>query len=78
MARICDLCGKGHLKANLVARGIGNRVTQRTLRTQKPNLRTVRMQISGRNKVTMRLCTSCLKRLKNDEKLTQSVPSPTK
>lgn len=78
MARICDLCGKGHLKANLVARGIGNRVTQRTLRTQKPNLRTVRMQINGRNKATMRICTSCLKRIKNDVKLTQSAEAETK
>lgn len=68
MARVCELCGKGSIKGNLVPRGIGRRVTRRIIRRQHPNLRTVRMVVGGGNKVTLRICASCLKRMKKDKK----------
>ncbi len=69
MSRVCDLCKKGYLKGNLVPRGIGRRVTRRTIRRQKVNLRTVRMAPKkGDNKITMKLCTSCYKRIRKNQK----------
>lgn len=69
MSKICDLCQKGYHRGNLVPRGIGRRVTRRTLRRQEPNLRTVRLALEeGGNKVTLKLCASCLKRMKKDKK----------
>lgn len=57
------------MKGNLVPRGIGRRVTRRTIRRQKPNLRAVRLDLSGDgNKKRMRICTGCLSRLKKDAK----------
>lgn len=73
MARVCDVCGKGYHKGNLVPRGIGRRVTRRTLRRQQPNLRTVRMAVNGDNKMTLSMCASCLKRLKKDKKALEVV-----
>lgn len=62
MSRICDVCGKGYLKGNLVPRGIGRRVTNRAIRRQNPNLRSKKLEINGQN-VKVKLCASCLKRL---------------
>lgn len=73
MARICDVCGKGYHRSNLVKRLIGRRVSQRTLHRQQPNLRTVRMAVNGGNKVTLKMCTSCLKRMKKDRKALEEV-----
>lgn len=56
------------MKGNLVPRGIGRRVTKRTIKRQKPNLRTVRLAINGDNKTTLRLCASCVKTLKREKK----------
>ncbi len=67
MARVCEVCGKEYMKGNLVPRGIGRRVTQRTIRKQKPNLRIKRIEINGR-KYKVKMCASCLKRLKFDAK----------
>lgn len=53
------------MKGNLVPRGIGNRVARRTIRRQQPNIRTKRMNIGGTS-LKVRLCSSCLKRLKKD------------
>ncbi len=63
MSRICDICEKGYLKGNLVPRGIGNRVTNRAIKKQKPNLRRKKITIQGTT-VTANICASCLKRLK--------------
>ncbi len=69
MARICDICEKGYHRAHLVPRGIGRRVTKRTLRKQHPNLRTVKMAIEeGGNKVKLKICSGCLKRMKKDKR----------
>ena len=63
MARVCEVCGKEYLKANRVSRGIGRRVTQRSKIRQSPNLRIKRLVIDGK-RVKVRLCASCLKRIK--------------
>lgn len=63
MAFTCDFCGKGYMKGNLVPRGIGRRVTRRTLSRQKPNLRNKRIEINGVQK-RVRICTGCLSKLK--------------
>jgi ribosomal protein L28 len=73
MPRICDLCLKSYQKGNLVPRGIGRRVTRRTLRRQQPNIRTVRFAIESGNKLTMHLCASCLKRIRKDEAALKNV-----
>lgn len=72
MSRICDLCGKTYLRGNLVPRGIGNRVTRRTTRRQQPNLRSKKAVING-TPMRLKLCASCLKRLKKEGKLNQEV-----
>lgn len=69
MSKICQICGKGYLKGNLVPRGIGKRVTRRTITKQQPNLRTRKLDFGG-NKVTIQMCASCLKRLKKDSVIT--------
>ncbi len=63
MSRVCEVCGKGYLKGNLVPRGVGRRVTNRAIKKQQPNLRKKKIEIDGQ---TMRvsICTSCLKRMK--------------
>ena len=73
MARVCDICQKGYLKGNLVPRGIGRRVTGRTINRQKPNLRTKKIDINGQN-VKVKICSSCLKRL-GYEKAKAEVPA---
>jgi ribosomal protein L28 len=67
MAKICDICGKGYLKANKVPRGIGNRVTNRSITRKGPNLRSKRLNVGGTN-VKVKICSSCLKRLKFEQK----------
>lgn len=67
MARVCDLCGKEYLKGNLVPRGIGRRVTSRTITRQQPNLRTKKFIINGTS-MTLKICASCLKRIKKEKK----------
>lgn len=63
MAKICEICNKGYQRGNLVPRGIGKRVTRRTTVRRLPNLFTKKLNINGVN-TRVRLCTSCLKRLK--------------
>lgn len=64
MSKLCEICGKGYLRANQVPRGIGNRVTKRTTIKQQPNLRSKKFQVNGVN-VRIQLCSSCLKKIKN-------------
>lgn len=65
MSRICQLCGKGSIKSHIVPRGVGNRVTKRTIIRRMANLRSKRFEING-TKVKILLCSSCLKRIKKD------------
>jgi ribosomal protein L28 len=74
MSRICELCGKSYMKGNLVPRGIGRRVTRRTIKRQHPNLRSRKFDVDGRT-VRMRICASCLKRIKKEKKEAQSSES---
>ena len=67
MSKACQICGKTYQKGNLVPRGIGNRVTRRTIHINSINLRVKRFLINGK-KVKVKLCSSCLKRIKKDEK----------
>ncbi len=68
MSKICDLCQKGYQKGNLVPRGIGRRVTGRTITMKQVNLRSKRFVINGTS-MKLSICSSCLKRLKFEEKL---------
>jgi ribosomal protein L28 len=77
MAKSCDLCGKTYQKANLVPRGIGNRVTRRTTTKKAPNLRNKRLQIGGR-KIRAVICASCLKTLKREGVIPTGAPTPEK
>jgi ribosomal protein L28 len=65
MSRVCQICQKEYMKGNLVATGIGKRVSRRTIRKQLPNLRSKKLEINGQN-IRVTLCASCLKRLKFD------------
>ena len=67
MSKKCQICGKTYQKGKLVSRGIGNRVTRRTKSRNSVNLRVKRFDVNG-SKVKVILCSSCLKRLKKDEK----------
>jgi len=67
MSRICEICQKGYLRGNLVPRGIGRRVTKRTLSARQPNLRSKRMEINGTS-VRVTMCASCLKRMEFEQK----------
>jgi ribosomal protein L28 len=66
MSKQCQICGKTYQKGNLVPRGIGNRVTRRTINRNSVNLRIKRFVIDGKT-VKLRLCSSCLKRIKKDQ-----------
>jgi len=76
MSRVCEICGKKYQRGKLVARGIGNRVTRRTNTRKGVNLRNKRLNIGGKM-VRIRLCASCLKRIKKgakDKILVESTP----
>jgi len=62
MSKICQICGKTYQKGNLVPRGIGRRVTRRTIKRSQPNLRIKRFDLNGK-KVKFKLCASCLKKI---------------
>ena len=63
MSRMCDICEKTYQRGNLVPRGVGRRVTRRTLTRQQPNLRSKKIDLNG-STIKVKLCASCLKRLK--------------
>lgn len=67
MSRICQICGKTSIKGHIVPRGVGNRVTKRTIIRRMVNLRSKRFEING-VKVKLLLCSSCLKRIKKDSR----------
>lgn len=63
MSRICELCEKSYMKANQVKRLIGKRVSGRSIIRQAPNLRYKKFVIDG-TPMKIRLCTSCLKKIR--------------
>ena len=71
MSKVCDICGKGYMKGNLVPRGVGRRVTRRTITRKYANLRIKKFDIGG-SSVKVRLCSSCLKRIKYEKRLKEA------
>ncbi len=67
MSRICDICEKSSIKGNQVPRGIGRRVTRRSIIKQLPNLRSKKLDINGQS-IKVKLCSSCLKRIRKDKR----------
>ncbi|MBP7927981.1 50S ribosomal protein L28 [Patescibacteria group bacterium] len=66
MSKVCDICAKGALKGNLVKRGIGRRVTRRTIMKQEVNLFDKKIKIDNTT-IKVKICSSCLKRLKFEQ-----------
>jgi large subunit ribosomal protein L28 len=68
MARVCDICSKGPIKARKITRrgkskkegGIGLNITGIHLRRQMPNLQTIRAIIDGKPQRVV-VCTRCLR-----------------
>ncbi|ACL69764.1 50S ribosomal protein L28 [Halothermothrix orenii] len=68
MSRVCEICGKGTVKANRITRrgkakkegGVGKHITKTSRRRQKPNLVKVKAIVDGRPK-RIKVCTKCLK-----------------
>ena len=68
MSRVCDICGKGVIHGNRIARrgmpkakgGIGLHTTGVNCRTYRPNLQKIRIKENG-GVVTRKVCTACLK-----------------
>jgi large subunit ribosomal protein L28 len=68
MARICEVCGKGHSLGNQVARrgrakylgGVGRKITGITRRKFKPNLQRVKADVNGTIK-RIRVCVQCIR-----------------
>ncbi|MBU2511810.1 50S ribosomal protein L28 [bacterium] len=56
MANICEVCGKGPLTGNNVSHA-HNKTRKRWL----PNLQKVHVKKSNGNKMTMKVCTSCIR-----------------
>ncbi|MBI3397409.1 mitochondrial large ribosomal subunit protein bL28m [Candidatus Woesebacteria bacterium] len=71
---MCDNCGKSitYGRSQKHGRGVAGKRwrkrAQSTLRTFKPNLQKIAVLESGK-KVSMKLCTNCIKRLKKEKKL---------
>jgi large subunit ribosomal protein L28 len=69
MSRICDVCGKGPLNANVVSRrglakkknGAGRKITGITQIWRYPNLSEIRIQVENHTK-KIKICAKCLKR----------------
>lgn len=72
MSLVCEMCLKSYNRGNLVKRLIGNRVARRTTRRQQPNLRNKRIEVEGKM-VRVKLCTSCLKKIKSQTKVQAEV-----
>jgi len=81
MALVCDNCGKGMVygRQSTHHRGVAGKRwrkrAQTTLRTFKPNLQKIAVMVNGK-KVTMRLCTNCIKLFKGKGKLAPIHKSP--
>jgi len=68
MSRVCDICGKGVLYGNQIARrgmpkvkgGIGLHTTGVNRRTYRPNLQKIRIKENS-GVVTRKVCATCIK-----------------
>lgn len=74
MAYVCDNCGKRGVMGRSQRHGRGvagkrwNKRAQMTIRLFKPNLQKVAVIVSGK-KMTLRLCTNCLKKFRKEGKI---------
>ena len=76
MSRKCDVCGKGPLVGNTVARrglarkkkGAGRKITGITRVWRHPNLREIKVTI-GKQVKRIKICTKCLKKGDYEKKL---------
>jgi len=82
MAYICDLCGKGkmiglqHKHHPGVAGGRWKKRAQKTQKIFKPNLHWAKVAIKGGMLQRVRLCTKCLRRVKEAMKAKSQVKVP--
>ncbi len=68
MAKVCEICGKGSVRANRITRrgkakkegGVGRHITKVAARRQKPNLKKVKAIVNG-SPTTVKVCTQCIK-----------------
>ena len=68
MSRVCDICGKGVIYGNRIARrgmskakgGIGLHITGVNGRTYRPNIQKIRIKENGRV-IPRKVCAACLK-----------------
>ncbi|MDR0871441.1 MAG: 50S ribosomal protein L28 [Planctomycetaceae bacterium] len=69
MARVCEICGKGHIIGNHVETrgkakylgGVGTKVTGITRRAFRPNLQNVRTTLENGTIKTVRVCAQCIR-----------------
>jgi len=64
MSKICDNCGKTKLVANVVRRD-NQGVQSRTSTPKEVNLQTVTVVDENGHSCRMKLCTRCIKKMKN-------------
>lgn len=65
MSRECEICGKTKMAGNQVKRQ-SKWVLRRTNTPRHPNLQTVRLETETGNPVKAKVCTRCLKKIKNE------------
>lgn len=71
MSRTCDLCEKGKMINNSgihAHSGKWHKKAPKSSRTWNINLRTVRLEVKEGQTKKMRICTSCLKKTRVEEK----------
>jgi large subunit ribosomal protein L28 len=68
MSKVCDICGTGKMAGKTIKRrgmakkdgGVGRKITGRSIRTFKPNLQRIKVNLKGVIK-TLRVCTACIR-----------------
>ena len=69
MARECEICGKKAQKGNAIETrgkakylgGVGTKITGKTRRQFRPNLKKVKAAIPGGGTRTVKVCTACIR-----------------
>jgi large subunit ribosomal protein L28 len=69
MARVCDICGKRSQVGNQIQTrgkakylgGVGTKITGKTRRAFRPNLRSVKVSTTKGAITTQRVCTRCIR-----------------
>ena len=81
MAQVCDICGKGPIKARKITRrgkskkegGIGLNITGIALRRQMPNLQPLRAIVNGTPQRVL-VCTRCIRSGKVQKRIAKPKP----